>query len=112
MRYSSTVVADENLARVGKDTSVQFAVSFDRELSVHEAQLARAPIPIGLSGSPVFGFNSLRSADHSDPLVGVVTTWRREGPQSLIATDITFVVAAILSAYPECQAVILPGDSV
>ena len=101
--YSTRVLPVEQLQLTGRDPSYHFALEFDQDMSVLKAELTSAPRPIGMSGAPVFGLNSLLDEHQQDPVVGIATTWRREDPKCIIATDIAFVLAAILRAFPECQ---------
>jgi hypothetical protein len=102
--FASMTKTQDELESHGYRPGYHLAAEFDKEWSVRDAKRTPAPHPIGMSGAGMFGFQSLMLPDaDQDPLVGILTTWRREPPLSLVGTDIGVVTEGIFQTFPECD---------
>ena len=101
--YCAPTVTDAELSDIGYDSDMHLGMAFRQKDSIRNGHRTTAPVPEGLSGAPLFGFNSLRSDSESDPLVGIATTWRKATPECIIGTDIGIALALIYDAFPECD---------
>jgi hypothetical protein len=101
--YSGPRVDDDVIQGLGYEPELHLGVMFPRKDAVRGGVRTTAPSPDGLSGSPLFGFNTLRTDDRPDVLVGIATIWRKRNPECIIGTDIAVALSLIRKTFPECD---------